>query len=145
MNEVVTLVPVWFQRLNVCVFIFGVFLFFFFSPHLLTFQRQNSLFMNSACTVLTHYTCIIHAFKNGSHGIIHTFKNYFSTVFSVFSFQMYPNGPLDQIRIDFYHVSKKKKNMFQRSCLSEGEANFQVPLLFCSSESGFCFKEIIFQ
>ena len=56
-------------------------LFFFFSPHLLTFQRQNSLFMNSACT--------IHAFKNiknESHGTIHTFKNYFATVFSVFSF-----------------------------------------------------------
>ena len=29
--------------------------------------------------------------KNGSHGIIHTFKNYFATVF--FSFQLYPNGP----------------------------------------------------
>ena len=24
--------------------------------------------------------------KNGSHGTIHTFKNYFATVFSVFSF-----------------------------------------------------------
>ena len=30
--------------------------------------------------------------KNGSHGTIHTFKNYFATVFSVFSFQLYPNG-----------------------------------------------------
>ena len=26
-------------------------------------------------------------FKTGSHGTIHTFKNYFTTVFSVFSFQ----------------------------------------------------------
>ena len=37
--------------------------------------------MNSACTV--------HAFKNiknGSHGIIYTFKNYFAIVFLVFSF-----------------------------------------------------------
>ena len=25
--------------------------------------------------------------KNGSHGTIHTFKNYFATMFSVFSFQ----------------------------------------------------------
>ena len=25
--------------------------------------------------------------KNGSYGTIHTFKNYFATVFSVFSFQ----------------------------------------------------------
>ena len=30
--------------------------------------------------------------KNRSHGTIHTFKNYFATVFSVFSFQLYPNG-----------------------------------------------------
>ena len=36
--------------------------------------------------------------KNGSHSTIHTFKNYFTTVFLVFSFQqnkLYPNGPLD--------------------------------------------------
>ena len=36
--------------------------------------------------------------KNGSHSAIHIFKNYFTTVFLVFSFQqnkLYPNGPLD--------------------------------------------------
>ena len=37
--------------------------------------------------------------KNGSHNTIHTFKNYFATVFSLFSFQFqqnkfYPNKPL---------------------------------------------------
>ena len=35
--------------------------------------------------------------KNGSHGTIHTFKNYFATMFSIFSFQQskrYPNEPL---------------------------------------------------
>ena len=35
-------------------------------------------------------------FKIGFHGIIHTFKNYFATVFSILSFQqnkLYPNGP----------------------------------------------------
>ena len=36
--------------------------------------------------------------KNGSHSTIHIFKNYFTTVFSVFSFQFqqnkfYPNRP----------------------------------------------------
>ena len=34
--------------------------------------------------------------KNGSHSTIHTFKNYYATVFSVFSFQQnkqYSNGP----------------------------------------------------
>ena len=33
--------------------------------------------------------------KNESHGTIYTFKNYFATVFSIFSFQqnkLYPNG-----------------------------------------------------
>ena len=83
--EYMYIVPVWFQRLCICVFIFDVFLFFFFSPHLLTFQRQNSLFMNSACTV--HALCMhYHTFKNiknWSHDTIHTFKNYFATVFSV--------------------------------------------------------------
>ena len=33
--------------------------------------------------------------KNESHGTIHTFKNYFVTVF--FSFQLYPNGPDNNI------------------------------------------------
>ena len=31
--------------------------------------------------------------KNGSHGTIYTFKNYFVTVFSIFSFQLCPNRP----------------------------------------------------
>ena len=39
--------------------------------------------------------------KNGSYGTIHTFKNYFATVFSVFSFnknKLYLNGPLMSIK-----------------------------------------------
>ena len=32
--------------------------------------------------------------KNVFYGTIYIFKNYFATVFSVFSFQLYPNGPL---------------------------------------------------
>ena len=35
-------------------------------------------------------------FKTGSHGTIHTFKNYFAIVFSVFSNKRYPNKPLDE-------------------------------------------------
>ena len=30
--------------------------------------------------------------KTGSHGTIHTFKNYFATVFSIFNNKRYPNG-----------------------------------------------------
>ena len=40
-------------------------------------------------------------FKIGFHGTIHRFKNYFTTVFSVFSFQQnkwYPNTPLLQTK-----------------------------------------------
>ena len=37
--------------------------------------------------------------KNGSHGTIYTFKDYFATIFLVFNFQFqqnkfYPNGPI---------------------------------------------------
>ena len=53
--------------------------------------------MNLLCkgqkTLFTHCSCTIH----GSHGTIHTFKNDFAIVFSVFSFsknKLYPNGPL---------------------------------------------------
>ena len=73
--------------LDVCVYkrVFSLFFFFFFPFFLavvIDFHRQNSLFMNSACTV--H---VLKNIKNGSHGTIHTFKNYFTTVFSVFQFQ----------------------------------------------------------
>ena len=61
---------------------FSLLFFLFFFAVVIDFQRQNSLFMSSAC--------IVHAFKNiknGSHNTSHTFKNYFVTVFSVFNFQ----------------------------------------------------------
>ena len=48
--------------------------------------------MHYSHIVLMYYSCTVH----GSHDIIHTFKNYFATVFSVFSFRnnnFNPNGP----------------------------------------------------
>ena len=56
-------------------------------------RRQLSLFKHCSSTV--------HAFKNiknGSHGTIHIFKNYFAIVFSVFGFsknKLYQNRPLE--------------------------------------------------
>ena len=50
--------------------------------------------MNSnRCTVHRPKISLFNNFfiKNGSYGTIHTFKNYFTTVF--FSFELYPNGP----------------------------------------------------
>ena len=41
--------------------------------------------------------------KNGSHGTIHTFKNYFATVFSVFNNKRYPNTP------SIYQINKCEK------------------------------------
>ena len=55
----------------------GVFLFFFF------YARQ---WVGDKVTVHgTHNHFIKKKIKNGSYGTIHTFKNYFATVFLVFS------------------------------------------------------------
>ena len=104
----------------VCVLKFSVFLFlFFFFFWFSRVSRSNAatihaLFMNSSricwlfhceqCTRALFIDPQISLFsnffiKNGSHGTIHTFKNYFATMFSVFNFQFqqnkfYSNGPL---------------------------------------------------
>ena len=66
------------MRFTFCVF------FFFFDAHV-SGDREHCV---------THCSCIVHGthnhfiqknIKNGSHGIIHTFKNYFAIVFWVFS------------------------------------------------------------
>ena len=77
---------------------FLLFFFFFF------FLRMNSNLTWFAVqrTKITIYALFItvHALKNiknGSYGIIYTFKNYFATVLSVFSFsnnKFNPNGPI---------------------------------------------------
>ena len=84
------------------------FFFFFFSSCCSThFIGQRLLFMYYSWIVATtfdYFNLQISLFsnffiKNGSHSTIHTFKNYFATVFSVFNFQFqqnkfYLNGPL---------------------------------------------------
>ena len=84
-----------------CVFSFFFFFFFFF------FNAYNRY---CSCTLLhcagDKVTALLmgptitlfwkNKNKNRSHWTIHTFKNYFATVFLVFSFQqnkLYPNGP----------------------------------------------------
>ena len=45
--------------------------------------------------------------KNGSHSTIHTFKNYFATVLSVFSFsnnKFNPNGPIIKIKVKVHCI-----------------------------------------
>ena len=79
--------------------------------------------------------------KNGSHSTIHTFKNYFTTVFSVLSFQFqqnkfYPNRPLkwkqkkvdlgpNQIRNGY---ASKRKDDDQESRSRNGEAQPKLSL-----------------
>ena len=58
--------------------------FFFFQPQRFTFNREqctDALFMDSQISLFNHFFI-----KNESHDSIHTFKNDFVTVFSVFSF-----------------------------------------------------------
>ena len=91
-------------------FTFQHFFFFFFFVTLkryyssllwtvaVTFDREQcicALFMDPQITLFNNFFI-----KNGSHGTIYTFKNYFATVFSVFSFQFqqnkfYPNRPIE--------------------------------------------------
>ena len=66
------------------------FFFFFFTCFRETIFTVAALFMGPTATLFRKNI------KNGSHGTIHTFKNYFATVFSVFSFsknKLYLNGP----------------------------------------------------
>ena len=79
--------------------LFFLFSFFFSGPHLLTFGGQILLLwiVNTLFTYCADTVHVLKNIKNGSHGTIYTFKNYFATVFSVFSFsnnKLNPNGPL---------------------------------------------------
>ena len=70
-------------------------------------QYIHALYTDPQITLFSNFFI-----KNRSHGSIHTFKNYFATVFSVFSFQFqqnkfYPNRPYvnGQSRLRFICVS----------------------------------------
>ena len=83
------------------VHVFPLFLFFYF----FCFHASKEDKFYCLETIFTIYTLFCHCnsivhtlknIKNGSHDTIYTFKNYFVTVFSVFSFnnnKINPNGP----------------------------------------------------
>ena len=73
-------------------------------------QTLRLLLMNSSCNIWLFGTSVgpVHYsrdpqislfsnffIKNRSHGTIHIFKIYFATVFSIFNFHLYPNGPVN--------------------------------------------------
>ena len=54
----------------------------------------RALFTGLASTKFSKYN-----FKTRPHGTIHIFKNYFTTVFSIFRNKWYPNKPLGFVRL----------------------------------------------
>ena len=73
------------------------------------FKRPISIFFNKIFI------------KIGFHGIIHTFKNYFATVFSVFSNKQYPNRPL--VSSGFHEL---KVRQLERPKLDRASSKFDV-------------------
>ena len=72
--------------------------FFLFEPKYLTFSMNSAryaLFTDPQISLFSNFFI-----KNGSHGTIHIFKNYFAIVF--FSFQLYPNGP--EVELSFIYL-----------------------------------------
>ena len=66
------------------------FFFFFVQPTIVDRSSVNSTLVH--CSRVPQTQLFINFFiKNGSHSTIHTFKNYFATMFLVFSFQFQQN------------------------------------------------------
>ena len=79
------------------------FFFYFFFIHAQQLLGDSALFMYCSCTIYALFITVCTLFirkkniKNGFYGTIYIFKNYFVTVFLVFSFsknKLYPNGPI---------------------------------------------------
>ena len=71
-------------RLASCIYVATFFFFFFWEKHVSVTLCRTS----ESCVLFTRPTNFFFNnffIKNGSHGIMHTFKNYFTTVFSVFN------------------------------------------------------------
>ena len=74
------------STLRVCVLLFARFNFnFFFQAAIFDYSPMNSTPMH--CSRVSQTSLFSHFFiKNGFHCTIHTFKNYFATLFLIFSF-----------------------------------------------------------
>ena len=113
---------VWIRIISHPPLTFTFWRFFFFLLLCTLFGRQRLLFMNSSRRLLTFQpsfisyvspvdsardpqTSIFSNFfiKNWFHGIIHTFNNYFATVFSVFNF-----NKINSIQTDLNRRKKKR-------------------------------------
>ena len=81
-------------------------LFFFFFSSVWTVNllcRDKNHYSFTVVVLFMYCSSTVRAFKNiknGSHGTFHTFKNYFATMFSVFSFQFSISATINSIQID---------------------------------------------
>ena len=73
--------------------------------------NSNLIWVHCSCTVwhcsctVQHCSCTVHVLKNiknGTHDTIYTFKNYFGTVFSVFSFKF--SATISSIQTDPVYI-----------------------------------------
>ena len=91
----------------VCVCVFT----FFFFPTAALISRDNGYCSWTVATTFDYFNPQISLFsnffiKNWSHGTIHTFKNYFVTVFSFFSFSKISYIQTDPIYVWLFHREK---------------------------------------
>ena len=80
-----SLLPWWVRLGSAYMFISSRFLSFFFFPHLLILG--DNFYCYEQCIHCAYTVHVLKNIKNRSHDTIYTFKYYFATVFSVFSFQ----------------------------------------------------------
>ena len=114
-----------------------LFFFFFFSRFVLgTIITIHVLCQYYSCTVAILFmhcswvttTLFRKNIKSESHNTIHTFKNYFTTVFSVFNFnknKLYPNGLIANLLTLFDIRFKKKKKKKTIIILWVKDLNFE--------------------
>ena len=108
------LVTIWIQRFSLNPAVrFPLFFFFSFFFSRISGREEtkftvyetnvtvHALFWYCLCTVHGIHSYFIQKnIKNGSHSTIYTFKNYFVTVFSVFSFQFSISATISSIQTD---------------------------------------------
>ena len=95
---------------HVHVLLKSAFSFFFFKPAFVDIFTVNSAPIHCSQTYKLHFSTTF-SIKNGSYGIIHTFKNYFVIMFSVSVFRFSTN------KLNPNSALKKKKIKFSRLML----------------------------
>ena len=84
--------------------------YYYYFFHAFSVFWDNYHYLCNAVTLSMGHIAILFKkknIKNESHGTIYTFKNYFATVFLVFSFsknKLYPNGSLVSFLLNIIHL-----------------------------------------